>query len=396
MKSLLIAVKDAKIHLKDRKAILMMILMPILLTLILGSALKGVMGGGSMPETILGVYSPESNLMTKSIMKSLGENGLTITIEHAESEKQLMDWMEERAVHVGLLFPDGWGSGVEGNRAVIIPISGQETGATVIRRMIETVAQMSQAIENSTATVMAEAATLAAEDDINLEEIQNELTASIEQIVNEQRAYVIEPPKEESVSSMQYYAAAMAAMFLLFNAMAGGKSFHQERRSETLSRLMMTPASVRSILTGKFIGSFLFAWIQFLIFLGATRLLLKVDWGPSILQILFITFFYIFSVAGLAMVVAAFTTNEKMADVIGSMGVQVLALLGGSMLPLSLFPEIMRKIAMATPNSWALTSFISIMEGAPWSTLWLPAAVLLGIGVTAIFISSLRLGRRIA
>ena len=45
MKSLLIAGKDVKILLKDRKAILMMIVMPIVLTAILGSALKGVMGG---------------------------------------------------------------------------------------------------------------------------------------------------------------------------------------------------------------------------------------------------------------------------------------------------------------------------------------------------------------
>ncbi|MCM3745688.1 ABC transporter permease [Sporosarcina luteola] len=395
MKSLLIAVKDAKIHLKDRKAILMMILMPILLTVILGSALKGVMGGGSMPKTVLGVYSPESNAMTEVIIRALGEDGLAIIVERAESEKQLLDWMEEREVHVGLLLPDEWDPDTE--RAIILRTTGQETAATLIRQMIETFGQMSQAIANSTTTVMAEAAALSSDGStVDMEAIQQELTTAIEKVMNEQRTYVSEPAHEESVSSMQYYAAAMAAMFLLFNAMAGGKSFHQEKRSETLSRLMMTPTSVRSILTGKLIGAFLFAWIQFLIFMGATHFLLKVDWGPSILQTLFITFFYIFSVAGLAMVVAAFTTNEKMADIVGTMGVQVMALLGGSMLPLTLFPEVIRKIAKLTPNSWALTSYTSIMTGTSWSALWLPAGVLLGIGVISIFISSIRLGRRIA
>ncbi|WHT48680.1 ABC transporter permease [Sporosarcina thermotolerans] len=263
--------------------------------------------------------------------------------------------------------------------------------------MIETFAQLSQAISNSTTTIMTEAALLSEEGDmLDMVAIQNELIASIESVAYEQRTYVSEPAEEESVSSMQYYAAAMAAMFLLFNSMAGGKSFHQERRSETLSRLKMTPISIHTILVGKFIGTCLFAWIQFLIFIGATHFLLKVDWGSSILQILFITFFYIFSVAGLAMVVAAFTTSEKMADVVGSMGVQVLALLGGSMLPLSLFPEVMRNIATAIPNSWALTSYTSIMTGTPWSTLWLPSGVLLGIGTVAILISSIRLNRRVA
>ncbi|WHT48681.1 hypothetical protein QNH10_02535 [Sporosarcina thermotolerans] len=124
MKSLLIAVKDAKIHLKDRKAILMMIIMPVLLTVILGSALKGVMGGGSMPETILGVYSSESNSMTEGVIRTLGEDGLAITVERAESEKQLLDWMDGREIDVGVLLPDGWGS--DADRAVVMPISGRK------------------------------------------------------------------------------------------------------------------------------------------------------------------------------------------------------------------------------------------------------------------------------
>lgn len=395
MKSLLIAVKDAKIHLKDRKAILMMIIMPILLTVILGSALKGVMGGESMPETILGVYSSEPNSMTEGVIRTLGGERLAITVEQAESEKQLLAWLDDREIDVALLLPEGWGANT--NRAVVMPFSGQETAATLIQQMIETFAQMSHAITNSTTTIMTEAAVLSADGDLlDMEAIQNDLIASIENVMQEQRTYVSEPAEEESVTSMQYYAAAMAAMFLLFNSMAGGKSFHQERRSETLSRLIMTPISNRTVLVGKFIGTCLFAWIQFLIFIGATHFLLKVDWGPSFLQILFITFFYIFSVAGLAMVVAAFTASEKMADVVGSMGVQVLALLGGSMLPLSLFPEVMRNIATAIPNSWALSSYTAIMTGTPWSTLWLPATVLLGIGTAAILISSIRLNRRVA
>lgn len=390
MKSLLIAVKDAKIHLKDRKAILMMILMPILLTAILGSALKGVMGGGSMPETVLGVYSPESNAMTENIIQTLEAEGLAITVERAGTEKQLMDWVEKKEVHVGLVLPEGWGGDTD--RAVIIPIIGQESSGLIIQQMIETFAQMSQTIEHATKTVMTEAAVMSANGaEIDMATIQYELAESVEKVVNEQKIYVIEPAKEESVSSMQYYAAAMAAMFLLFNAMVGAKSFHQERKTETLSRLMMTPTSGHSILAGKFIGTFLFAWVQFLFFMGATHYLLQVDWGSSNLQVFFITFFYSFAVAGLSMIVAAFTTDEKMADVVGSMGVQVLALLGGSMLPLAVFPEALRKIAMLTPNSWALTSFTSIMTGTDWSALWLPAIVLFGVGILSIFISSFRL-----
>ena len=40
-----------------------------------------------------------------------------------------------------------------------------------------------------------------------------------------------------------------------------------------------------------------------------------------------------------------------------------LAALGGSMLPLELFPETMRRIAMATPHAWALLGFADLVRG---------------------------------
>ena len=112
--------------------------------------------------------------------------------------------------------------------------------------------------------------------------------ASMQSVVNEPGDYVTETSVgEQPVSAMQYYAAAMAAMFLLFNAMVGGKSLHRERQTVTLSRLMMTPTSIGSILVGKFIGTFLFASFQFTVFIAVTHYLLKVDWGANVMQTIF-------------------------------------------------------------------------------------------------------------
>ena len=80
---------------------------------------------------------------------------------------------------------------------------------------------------------------------------------------------------------MQYYAAAMAAMFLLFNAMAGGKSFHQGTADGDAGKVDDDADFLRSILIGKFIGTFLFAFLQFTVFMAVTHYLLKVDWGSN-------------------------------------------------------------------------------------------------------------------
>nr|MBR9646626.1 ABC transporter permease [Streptococcus sp. 11-4097] len=78
---------------------------------------------------------------------------------------------------------------------------------------------------------------------------------------------------------------------------------------------------------------------------------------------------YAICVSGLSMLIAAFIREEKMADVMGGIGIQILAILGGSMLPIYVFPDTLQTIANVAPNKWALTSFLNIMSGTSWDVL---------------------------
>lgn len=399
MKMFLIAAKDLKVQLKDRKALLTMLLMPILLTAILGSALKGVMGDSQIPKTALGVYYESKDTLTESFINEflLADLKESITLEQADSEEQLHAWVEKGQIDVGLIIPSNWEQSLgnnEKNPVTVLPLTGKDLEAAFVQQITESFASTAQVMSVSTKEIMTDLAVTAAANgsQFDPEIVQKELSANMDKVLQQQQDFVSDlPVGEKSVSSMQYYAAAMAAMFLLFNAMNGGKAFHQERNTETLARLMMTQASNRSILLGKFLGTLFFAFLQFLIFVTATHFVLGINWGDNFLQILFIGFVYSFAVSGLSMVVAAFTTDEKMADIVGGIGVQIFALLGGSMLPISIFPDLLRKISMITPNSWALTSFTNIMSGTSWSTLLAPAVTLGLIGIVSILVGTMRL-----
>ncbi len=56
MKSLIVAWKDVKIRIIDRRGVMMMLLMPLLLTAILGSALSNIFDNGGLPKTVIGYY----------------------------------------------------------------------------------------------------------------------------------------------------------------------------------------------------------------------------------------------------------------------------------------------------------------------------------------------------
>jgi ABC-2 type transport system permease protein len=174
----------------------------------------------------------------------------------------------------------------------------------------------------------------------------------------------------------------------------GAKSIIQERNTETLARLMMSPTSNGSILIGKFMGTLLFALIQLIIFYMATSLFYDVNWGGNILQVLAVGIAYSVAVSGLSMILAAIVSEEKTTDLISGVGVQIFAILGGSMLPIYIFPDALQSFANITPNKWALTSFLSVMSGTSWSQLFLPISVLILMGLLSLTIGTWRLKAR--
>ena len=219
-----------------------------------------------------------------------------------------------------------------------------------------------------------------------------EVVAGLKETATNPNVGVVETPVgEKAVSAKQYFAAAMAAMFMLYNAAIGAKQIINERTTETLARMLSTPTRKGFILLGKFFGTLLFSVIQFAVMVLATRFVFGVDWGNNWGQVAAVGVMYAVAVAGLSMTVASMITSEKAADLVSGIGVQICAILGGSMVPIAAFPETLQKVALVTPNAWALNSFVEIMSGTTWQALYLPLAVMLGIGAAALTIGTWRL-----
>ncbi len=61
MKSVIIAWKDLKIRLMDRRGFLMVLIMPLLLTATLGSACSNIFDNGGVTKTVIGTYQVGSD-----------------------------------------------------------------------------------------------------------------------------------------------------------------------------------------------------------------------------------------------------------------------------------------------------------------------------------------------
>lgn len=323
MKSFIIAWKDLKIRLIDRRGFMMMLIMPLLLTAILGSALSNIFDNGGLPKTVVGYYQVGTDefadVFQKDVLQSK-ELKDDVKVKIVNSQEELEDMLKEKKIDVGIVIPNKWSEQVQDGKLkepkVLIDPS-KDIQAKIAESMIRSFSERVQTVAVSTKSVVTE---LVKSQHSNVEQIAKEVSGGL-QTVATSGANNIEKGTigKKTVAAMQYYAAAMLVMFLLYNITVGAKSVVTEQRTETLARLFSTPTSSFSILFGKFLGTLLFACIQLGIFIVATHFMFQVEWGGDLSQIVVVGISYAICVSGLSMLIAAFIREEKTADVMGEL-----------------------------------------------------------------------------
>jgi ABC-2 type transport system permease protein len=93
----------------------------------------------------------------------------------------------------------------------------------------------------------------------------------------------------------------------------------------------------------------------------ATLLLFRVDWGrPTATAAVVLLFCLVAGGAGLLL--GAVAKNDSQASGIGIGVALSFAAVGGSMVPLEIFPETMRMVARVTPHAWANDAMAEIVR----------------------------------
>ncbi|MFD0769457.1 ABC transporter permease [Bacillus sp. CGMCC 1.60114] len=398
MKSFIIAWKDFKIRFTDRRGFMMMLLMPLLLTAILGSALSAVLDEGGLPKTVIGYYQEDEDTfatMFRTDVLEAKEIKDDVKVEKVSSRDDLEDMLKKKKVDVGIMIPKQWSEHIQEGKLKEVELltdPAKDIQAKIADSFIQSFVERAQTVAFATKSVVTD---LAQSQQGNVQEVAKNMGTDLQTIATSNENGIKKGTiGKKTVVAMQYYAAAMLVMFLLYNVTVGAKSIVGEQRTETLARLLTTPTSSYSVLLGKFFGTLLFACIQFGVFVIATHYAFGVNWGDNIVQLIAVGVSYAICVSGLSMLIAAFIRDEKTADVMGGIGIQLLAVLGGSMLPIYAFPDTLQKLANIAPNKWALTSFLDIMSGTSWNTLLPIILSLSSAGILSVIIGTLRLRTR--
>jgi ABC-2 type transport system permease protein len=435
MKMFSIIIKDLRTILSDKHAVAIIIVMPLILMTILSFALKSSFSNGDYFDegvkiAVVKLYDKDvdsrmfdENLRNGIFSKNMGEEAINelgdsskdvdpekiffeeflgsdevskIMSYQVEDEKTAMDLLDKKEVSAVVTLPEKFVYDMKIN--LVTPFRNnvdikvevhpdKSIEGVVVKSVMEAYSSAMSSVIIGKNVIIEEAMANGVLELKNLDDVMENLTSVLEDMDVEIKDVVVEGRK--GITSADYYAAAMMAMFILFSAGHGGRMLLEEKDNKTYGRMIMAGTSKFSILSGKFVVVFLLALIQIAIMINYSRFALKVQWG-SIVNTVIISSAAAFAVAGLGAFIASATFragNFKLANTFESAIIQVMALLGGSFFPVDVMPEAIQNLSFLSLNGLALKSYLKVMSGYGLNDIIKNVAVLVVTGMIFLILS---------
>jgi ABC-2 type transport system permease protein len=210
-----------------------------------------------------------------------------------------------------------------------------------------------------------------------------EAVASNQGIKVEQQLLQADDSTQTSVNLM---IVGFAIMFMMFGLSGAASTILDERIGGTWGRLMVSPASKLQISFGYLLSYFFMGWIQLAVLMVVMNILFDTTWG-NLANLIPFASLVIITVVGFGLMIAGLVKTKQQASAISAVLIVSTCMLGGVYWPIDFVPELMQKLALAVPQSWAMSGFKEIISGSLHvETLLKDTLALLGFSCLFFFI----------
>lgn len=372
--------KDARLIARDRQALALFFVMPVLFVLILSLALRDAFGdrpGASFPVLVV---TQDRDEVGQGVMRALRSNShIQLTQTGQATEEQVRQWLEKGQYKFAVLIPAG---AAEQARRRAGEILAKVPPDLRREQPVEVHVLADPALRSDYREVLEGALVLAlheTEMQVGREQLDQILRVTMGSqyvpLPDGENERLFAPLHSESVShnhntatptSVQQNAPAWTLLAMFFLTVPLSVSFIREREQGNLFRLQTMTVPAWVVLGGKAVPYFVINQIQMASILAVSVYVLpllggdRLELGDAPFALLLLGAAASLAAIGFGIAVSMYARTAEQAASFSSATVMIMAALGGILVPKAVMPAVMQKLAVLSPLSWGLDGFLDV------------------------------------
>ncbi|CBZ02328.1 cytolysin ABC transporter [Clostridium botulinum H04402 065] len=367
MKILNILKKEILENFRDKKAMFLMTLFPMLLITILGTVFSGNFASTINIPEINVMYSINKNVKIdknfKDFTKEIQKN-MKVNFKETKEEKDALEKIGNGKADVYIKIPNDKKIYIYENN---VRAFNSQLVSTLLDTFVDKV-NMTKEVSSKNPMALSKIKVDNSPNFVNTKTIDG----------------------KNSPRGIDYYAVTMLTMTILYGTAVGAMSIASEIKRRTYKRLICSNTSPLRILFSKILASFLvIAFQSFLIYLFS-KYILGTNWGNNKLALISVVASLIFMAVSAGVCIANTIKNEGVMSIIIYMFVPVLTFLGGGYIPLdTIGSKMLNSVSNISPLKWSNDAIFKIIFGNDLSIFGTTMLINLVAGVLFLLIAML-------
>lgn len=358
---------DIKLYFNDWKAIVLLITMPVLFIVLFTVTLAPLITKTSFVEPFdIVIVDNENTTQTRMLARQLEDIKVFKNIIRADEEQAKL-MLKEDKISAAIIIPSGFTNSVanaENKPVQVFSSSDKPLEAFIVRNLMQSVSKLVAAGQSAINTIyyFNEKAGIKGQE-LEFQYKQSIMRFLLDTMARNEIFTDLDLLPSMTLTPAEYYTAALISVFLMFAAVPGMKLLVTERVLGISKRLKASPAGVWKVVLSKMLVSYLIAMLQMFSVILITSIFLRNYWLAPVGNIILLFSVTILAISAWSVFVSAISNSSATADVIGNLGILLMAIVGGSIYPLSLLPGSIRFLSSLTINKWVMEGFMIIFSG---------------------------------
>jgi ABC-2 type transport system permease protein len=389
-----LTLKDLRQIVRDWRAAVFLLGMPIIFTLMFGFAFGGRGGTGqSDPRLPVGLLDQDQGQLSHQLVTLLANSEVLRIDEEGTGEAELEEKVAEGDLAAAIMVPAGYSDSLLAGQTpqlLLITDPGSSAGIALQGELQSAASRLFSAVQAAGLSSQIYDEQVGFVDE-NARQVYfaKQLTQGVAAwdeppiSISSQFSSAQESTNENnSENAFAQSSPGMIAQFSVAGLMGAMTILVLERKSGAMKRLLTTNISRSQILLGHYLAMVIMIFAQLIILIIFGQLFLGLDYLGQPLATLLVAVAASLFVAALGLLLGALAKNEEQVIIYSLIPMFILAGLGGAWVPLEVMPAGFQQFARLTPLAWVMTGFQDILiRGQGLETVWLPALVLVGYGV---------------